>query len=49
MSIKEPYIALSLFAAMWGLYGGFYFLKSSSKSAKPTLLTERPASAAVAS
>jgi hypothetical protein len=41
MSIKEPYIALGVCAA-WGLYGGIYFLRTSKKSSKPVLLTEKP-------
>ncbi len=41
MSVKEPYIALGI-CAMWGIYGGIYFLRSSKKSSKPVLLTERP-------
>jgi APA family basic amino acid/polyamine antiporter len=42
MSVKEPYIAL-LICAVWGLYGGIYFLRASKKAAKPVLLTEKPA------
>ncbi|HEV2394647.1 MAG TPA: APC family permease [Verrucomicrobiae bacterium] len=42
MSWKEPYIALA-FAAVWGIYGVFYFKKSSVKAGKPVLLTEKPA------
>ena len=42
MSIKEPYIALGI-CAVWGIYGGIYFLRASKKSSKPVLLTEKPA------
>src|ERR1700722_4470519 len=41
MSVKEPFIALGV-CGMWGLYGGIYFLRSSKKSSKPVLLTEKP-------
>ena len=41
MSVKEPFIALGI-CAMWGIYGGIYFLRSSKKSSKPILLTEKP-------
>jgi amino acid transporter len=34
MSVKEPYIALG-FCALWGLYGGWYFVRSSHRKAKP--------------
>ena len=43
MSLKEPYIALAI-CALWGIYGGIYFLRSSKAKAKPLLVTEkRPA------
>jgi amino acid transporter len=41
MSVKEPYIALGI-CAMWGVYGGIYFLRASKKSSKPVLLVEKP-------
>jgi APA family basic amino acid/polyamine antiporter len=41
MSVKEPYIALGI-CALWGIYGGIYFLRASKKSSKPVLLTEKP-------
>jgi APA family basic amino acid/polyamine antiporter len=41
MSVKEPYIALGI-CAMWGLYGGIYFLRASKKASKPVLLTDKP-------
>src|SRR6266436_5573969 len=37
MSFKEPYIALGV-AALWGIYGGIYFLGASKKKAKPVLI-----------
>ena len=37
MSFKEPYIALAI-AAIWGLYGAFYFVGASKKKAKPVLV-----------
>jgi amino acid transporter len=45
MSVKEPYIALGI-CAMWGIYGGIYFMRSSKKAAKPMLVAERPATTA---
>jgi amino acid transporter len=42
MSVKEPYIALGI-CAMWGIYGGIYFLRASKSKAKPVLLSEKPA------
>jgi amino acid transporter len=42
MSVKEPYIAIGI-CAMWGLYGGIYFLRASRAKAKPVLLVEKPA------
>jgi APA family basic amino acid/polyamine antiporter len=41
MSVKEPFIALGI-CAMWGIYGGIFFLRSSKKSSKQILLTEKP-------
>jgi APA family basic amino acid/polyamine antiporter len=40
MSVKEPYIALGV-CAMWGIYGGIYFLRSSKAKSKSVLLTEK--------
>jgi len=37
----EPRIALGV-AAVWGLYGGFYFLTTSKKKGKAVLLSENP-------
>jgi amino acid transporter len=42
MSWHEPYIAL-LVAAVWGIYGVFYFKSRSVKLGKATILTEKPA------
>jgi amino acid transporter len=39
MSVKEPYIALG-FCALWGLYGGYYFVKASKKKGKEVLLSK---------
>ena len=39
MSVKEPYIALGV-CALWGVYGGFYFLRSSKQKAKPVFVPE---------
>ncbi len=43
MSWKEPYIALA-FVAVWGIYGAFYFLKSSKAKGKEILLSSKPVS-----
>jgi amino acid transporter len=40
MSIKEPYIALGV-CAMWGIYGGIYFLRSSKAKSKSVLIAEK--------
>ena len=37
---KEPLLALGI-AAVWGIYGGFYFLISSKKTGRTTLIRER--------
>jgi APA family basic amino acid/polyamine antiporter len=37
MSFKEPYVALAI-AAVWGIYGAFYFLGASKKKAKSVLV-----------
>jgi hypothetical protein len=36
----EPYLALGI-AAVWGIYGGIYFVVSSKKSGRTTLVTTR--------
>jgi amino acid transporter len=41
MSVKEPYIALGI-CAIWGIYGGIYFLRASKKGSKPVFLSEKP-------
>jgi APA family basic amino acid/polyamine antiporter len=45
MSVKEPYIALGV-CALWGLYGGWYFVRDSHRKAKP-LFVEKPGASAV--
>jgi hypothetical protein len=37
---KEPYLALGI-SAIWGIYGGIYFLRSSKSKGKAVLLTSR--------
>ncbi|HUN57002.1 MAG TPA: APC family permease [Candidatus Binataceae bacterium] len=41
-SVKEPLMAVG-FAALWGLYGAFYFARNSKKRGKSATLTEKPA------
>ena len=43
MSVKEPFIALGI-VAVWGIYGAYYFSRSSKTSKKP-IYTEAPARA----
>jgi len=45
MSVKEPYIALSVCAA-WGIYGAVYFMRSSKAKGKAVILDKHPAAAA---
>jgi amino acid transporter len=47
MSWHEPYIALVV-VALWGLYGVFYFMKSSKAKGREALLTSKPAVTALA-
>jgi amino acid transporter len=47
MSWHEPYIALGV-CGLWGLYGVFYFMKSSKAKGRETLLTSKPAVTALA-
>jgi CDP-diglyceride synthetase len=47
MSVKEPYIALAI-CGVWGLYGAWYFVRSSKKAGKEIILTSKPAPAAMA-
>jgi len=44
MSWHEPYIALGV-VAVWGIYGAFYFLKSSKAKGRTVLLTSKPSPA----
>jgi amino acid transporter len=44
MSIKEPFIALGV-CFVWGLYGAFYFVRSSQKRGK-SMLSARPTATA---
>jgi basic amino acid/polyamine antiporter, APA family len=45
MSVKEPYIALGV-CLLWGLYGGWYFLRNSRRTAKPVYV-EKPSASAI--
>jgi amino acid transporter len=47
MSWHEPYIALGV-VALWGIYGVFYFMKSSKAKGREALLTSKPAMSAMA-
>ena len=38
MSAKEPLVALGV-VALWGIYGGAYFIRSSKKAGKEILLS----------
>ena len=42
MSWHESYIALGV-AALWGLYGLWYFVSGSKASGKQIILTQKPA------
>ena len=44
MSIKEPFIALG-FCVAWGLYGGYYFVRSSRRKGKSVYVRSRPVAA----
>ena len=44
MKMAEPYTALVI-AALWGLYGWFYFVSASKKKGKEILLSSPPAPA----
>jgi hypothetical protein len=41
-SVKEPLVAV-LIAAIWGIYGGIYFMRSSRKRGKTTLVMAKTA------
>jgi hypothetical protein len=45
MSWKEPYVALGV-AALWGIYGIFYFMGRSKKTGKPVFQGATPSMAA---
>ena len=47
MSWHESYIALAV-VALWGIYGAFYFMKSSKAKGREALLTSKPAVTAIA-
>ncbi|HTS16085.1 MAG TPA: APC family permease [Verrucomicrobiae bacterium] len=47
MSWHEPYIALGV-CALWGIYGVFYFMKSSKAKGREAILTSKPAAASLA-
>jgi hypothetical protein len=46
MSKMEPYVALGI-AAVWGLYGAYYFAQASKKKGKGVLVS-KPAESPVA-
>jgi basic amino acid/polyamine antiporter, APA family len=46
MSWKEPYIALGV-AALWGIYGAFYFIFGSKKTGKPIMISSPPTASVV--
>jgi amino acid transporter len=48
MSWHEPYIALA-FCGLWGVYGVFYFVKSSKAKGREAILTQKPSPAAAMS
>jgi hypothetical protein len=48
MSKMEPFVALGI-AAVWGLYGAFYFASASKKKGRGVLLTSKPVGAEAAS
>jgi basic amino acid/polyamine antiporter, APA family len=41
-SVKEPLMAVVI-SAIWGIYGGIYFIRSSRKKGKETILMAKPA------
>jgi len=41
-SVKEPLMAVAI-AAVWGIYGAFYFMRNSKKRGKDTILVGKPA------
>jgi hypothetical protein len=46
MSPKEPYIALGV-AALWGIWGAFYFIMGSKKTGKSIMIQAPPTASAV--
>ncbi|MGD0675546.1 MAG: APC family permease [Polyangiaceae bacterium] len=42
MSLKEPYIALFI-CAVWGVFGGIYFMRASKAKARPVFVAEKGA------
>jgi amino acid transporter len=44
MSVKEPYIALGV-CALWGIYGGVYFMRASKAKGKAVLVDKAAAAA----
>jgi amino acid transporter len=47
MSVKEPYIALGV-CGLWGVYGAYYFVRSSKAKGRETILSGKPMSTAIA-
>jgi hypothetical protein len=45
--VKEPYIALGV-CGLWGIYGAYYFAKSSKAKGREAILTSKPAVTALA-
>ena len=41
-SVKEPLMAVAI-SVIWGLYGAIYFVRSSKKKGKDTILVTKPA------
>jgi hypothetical protein len=41
-SAKEPLLAVG-FSVVWGVYGAIYFVRSSRKKGKDTVLIQKPA------
>jgi amino acid transporter len=41
-SVKEPLMAVAI-SAIWGIYGGIYFIRNSKKKGKETILVTKPA------
>src|SRR5258708_827043 len=41
-SVKEPLMAVAI-SAIWGIYGGIYFVRNSMKNGKETILVTKPA------